>query len=131
MIKSLDHTVFTVKDIFKTINFYKEILGFEIEIFSPKIDPNSKRYAMKYGSQKINLHQFGQEFSPKAQNQTIGSQDVCFLLNDDISLEEAMNKMKQFKIPIIGPINTIGAMGPFNSFYIRDPDGNLIELAKY
>lgn len=131
MFKSLDHIVFTVKDIATTTKFYSTVLGLKISTFSPEVDPNTVRYAIHYGSQKINLHQAGKEFELKAKYPAPGTQDVCFVLNDDITLEQAMARMKEHNIPIEGPVNTTGALGPFKSFYIRDPDGNLVELAKY
>ena len=123
-IDSLDHLVLTVKDIELTVNFYEAVLGMEKEEFG------EGRRALKYGTQKINLHQAGKEFEPKAQTPTPGSADLCFITKS--SLSEAMNHVRNEGIEIIeGPIARTGATGPINSFYFRDPDLNLIEISNY
>ena len=72
-IDSLDHLVLTVKDIETTASFYSRVLGMDIITFG------AGRKALSFGVQKINLHQHGQEFEPKAQQPTPGSADLCFI----------------------------------------------------
>lgn len=123
-IDRLDHLVLTVKDIELTVNFYVSVLGMEKEEFG------AGRVALKYGIQKINLHQAGKEFEPKAQKPTPGSADLCFIT--EIPLNEAMDHVRNQCIEIIeGPVARTGASGPINSFYFRDPDLNLIEVSTY
>lgn len=121
-ISNIDHIVLTVKDIDKTLQFYTSVLGMEQEFFG------EGRVALKFGNQKINLHQQGKEFEPKAQYPAPGSEDLCFIT--DIDLETAMSHVKSKGVTIIeGPIQRTGATSSILSFYFRDPDGNLIELA--
>lgn len=123
-IKSIDHLVLTVKDITKTVEFYTTILGMEKEIFK------ENRVALKFGSQKINLHQLGAEFEPKALNVKEGSADLCFITQTNIV--EFKDYIESLDIPIIeGVVKRTGAMGEINSIYLRDPDGNLIEISNY
>ena len=123
-IKSIDHLVLTVKDIDKTIQFYTNVLGMEKEIF------NQNRVALKFGHQKINLHKLTDEFEPKALNIKEGSSDLCFIT--ETSVEEFKKHIEDNKIELIqGPIKRTGAMGEIISIYIRDPDGNLIEISNY
>jgi catechol 2,3-dioxygenase-like lactoylglutathione lyase family enzyme len=123
-IERLDHLVLTVKDIAITVQFYVTVLGMEKEEFG------AGRLALKYGNQKINLHQVGKEFEPKADKPTSGSADVCFIT--DVPLAEAMDHVRSRGVAIIeGPVARTGATGPINSFYFRDPDMNLIEVANY
>lgn len=126
LIKTLDHLVLTVKDIDKTINFYQRVLG----MHSISFGDNNQRKALIFGSMKINLHQVGKEFEPKAQAPTSGSADLCFITN--IPIIEFMQHLQSLNVSIIeGPINRTGALGPIISVYFRDPDENLIEIANY
>lgn len=121
-ISKLDHLVLTVKDVEKTTSFYVSVMGMKKEVFA------DGRIALKYGSQKINLHEFGKEFEPKAHTPMPGSADLCFITQ--IPLDDAMSHVKSFGVEIIeGPVEKTGANGPIRSFYFRDPDNNLIEVA--
>jgi len=123
-IERLDHLVLTVKDIAITVQFYISVLGMEKEEFG------AGRLALKYGNQKINLHQVGKEFEPKAENPTSGSADLCFIT--EVPLNKAMDHVRSNGVEIIeGPVARTGATGPINSFYFRDPDMNLIEVSNY
>jgi catechol 2,3-dioxygenase-like lactoylglutathione lyase family enzyme len=121
-ISRLDHLVLTVMDIEKTASFYVSVLGMEKEVFG------GGRVALKCGSQKINLHERGKEFEPKAKKTTPGSADLCFITQT--LLADAMAHVKRCGVEIIeGPVERTGANGPIRSFYFRDPDDNLIEVA--
>ncbi|MBK18362.1 MAG: VOC family virulence protein [Rhodospirillaceae bacterium] len=121
-ISSLDHIVLTVADIEITCEFYKRTLGFVAETFA------SGRKALKFGNQKINLHEKGREFEPKAGYATPGSADLCFLTDDPV--QEVVAHLASAGVFVIdGPIKRTGAAGPIMSIYFRDPDENLIEVA--
>lgn len=123
-IKNIDHIVLTVADINKTIEFYTEIMGFEVVTFG------DHRKALTFGNQKINLHQKGHEFEPKAETPTCGSADLCFIAQTDI--QEVMDELKQKNVEIIeGIVDRTGALGKIKSVYFRDPDQNLIEVSTY
>ncbi|SFE86906.1 Catechol 2,3-dioxygenase [Bacillus sp. OV194] len=123
-INSLDHFVLTVKDIDRTCDFYNDVLGMEIITFQ------KNRKALKFGSQKINLHQAGKEFEPKAHAPTPGSADLCFIT--EFPLTSVLAHFNQKGVPVIeGPVPRTGAAGRINSVYIRDPDENLIEISNY
>ena len=120
--ESLDHLVLTVADIEATCEFYKRVLGFEVTTF------RGDRKALAFGSQKINLHQLGKEYEPKAQTPTPGSADLCFLT--DTPIEEVQRHVESCGVPVLlPPSERTGATGPILSIYFRDPDGNLIEIA--
>lgn len=123
MIEGLDHLVLTVDSIERSVAFYTQVLGMGRETFA------GGRTALTFGSQKINLHEAGREFEPKAERATPGSGDLCFVVG---SLSEARSRLERHGIDVIeGPVARTGACGPITSVYCRDPDGNLIELAEY
>ena len=119
---SLDHLVLTVRDLDAAIDFYTGVLGMSEVTFG------AGRKALTFGSQKINLHVAGAEFKPHARAPLPGSADLCFLTT--VPLEAAMAHVRSCGIAIEeGPVLRTGATGPILSFYMRDPDGNPIEIA--
>ncbi|SFK12991.1 VOC family protein [Celeribacter neptunius] len=125
-VTSLDHLVLTVADIPTTVAFYTEALGMAVEEFHPA--DGTTRFALKFGAQKINLHASGQEFEPKAAHVQPGSGDLCFLTEMPVAdwLRHLQDKGHAIEE---GPVSRTGATGPLLSIYLRDPDGNLIELS--
>ncbi|WP_299196254.1 VOC family protein [uncultured Amphritea sp.] len=120
----LDHLVLTVKDINTTVDFYTSVMGMEKVVFG------EGRIALSFGQQKINLHQNGREFEPKAGHVQPGSADLCFIIRQPIA--QAIDHLKHCNIAVIeGPVLRTGATGKILSVYFRDPDGNLIEVSNY
>ena len=123
-ISHLDHLVLTVADIETTCQFYQSALNFEVITFG------ENRKALRFGTQKINLHQVGKEFEPKALHPTAGSADLCFIAETPI--DEVMTHLHVQNISIVeGPLERTGATGKILSIYLRDPDQNLIEISNY
>jgi catechol 2,3-dioxygenase-like lactoylglutathione lyase family enzyme len=121
-IDSLDHLVLTVEDIETTCEFYSHVLGMQVVTFA------EERKALQFGNQKINLHQKGKEFDPKAQHPTPGSADLCFLTS--IPLDHVIAHLQSCNVPLLmGPIERTGATKPLVSLYVYDPDGNLLEIS--
>ena len=125
-VRSIDHLVLTVKDIAATVAFYSDALGMEAEEFEAA--DGSQRHALKFGAQKINLHQAGEEFGPRAVQATVGSGDLCFLCEGSIEDWEAHLRGQGIEIEL-GPVLRTGATWPITSVYVRDPDGNLVEVS--
>ncbi len=125
-VHALDHLVLTVADIDATAQFYQTILSMTVERFTAA--DGTIRTALKFGDQKINLHQAGQEFEPKALRPTPGSADLCFLTSSSPSAWKAHLDQNNIVIED-GPVPRTGATGPLTSLYIRDPDANLIEIS--
>lgn len=123
-IDRLDHVVLTVRDIDATIAFCTRVLGMQPTVFG------NGRHALTFGRSKINLHQLGHEFEPKASHATAGSADLCFIVEDDIDHVIAHARDAGVAIEDV-PVQRSGATGPIVSCYLRDPDGNLIELSNY
>ena len=127
-LEKIDHVVITVKNLKKTIDFYTNILGMKLEEFSSSLDNKQIRYAVSFGSQKINIHEEKKPIKPNALNPSSGSMDICFISKNKIN--DWVHHLVKKGINIeIGPEKKTGALGPILSIYIRDPDFNLIEIS--
>lgn len=123
ILEQLDHIVLTVNNIHATTDFYSEVLGMDVVTFEG-------RTALRFGDQKINLHQRGHEFQPHASHPTPGSADLCFITLTP--MEEVLSYLKDLRVHVeAGPIERTGTTGKLLSIYIRDPDQNLIEISNY
>ena len=121
-IDHLDHLVLTVQDIQTTCEFYSRVLGMQVVTFA------EGRKAFQFGNQKINLHQKGKEFDPKAQHPTPGSADLCFLTSMPIKHVIALLQSCNVSL-LLGLVERTGATKSLLSIYFRDPDGNLLEVS--
>ena len=124
MLRSIDHVVLTASDLDATVEFYVDVLGAELIRF------DEGRLAIQVGDQKINLHPASAPLQPHATSPEPGSLDICFVT--DLTLDEVVARLRSADIEIEeGPVAQTGALGQMTSIYFRDPDGNLIEIAKY
>ena len=125
MIDRIDHIVLTTRDREGCIRFYTEVLGMDLVSFKT---PTEERLALRFGSQKINLHEWGREFTPRAHVAAPGALDLCFI--SAVPLEEVMRRLSEAKVAIIeGPVVKTGAVSKLRSVYVRDPDLNLVEIS--
>lgn len=125
-VNALDHLVLTVADIAATVSFYQSVLGMTEQVFETAT--GEERRALSFGKMKINLHQSGSEFEPKAARPTPGSADLCFITETPLAIWQ--EHLAALKVAIEeGPVRRTGATGPLWSIYLRDPDDNLIEIA--
>ena len=130
-VQRIDHLVLTCRDVAASIRFYTEVLGMREVTFG------AGRKALAFGRQKINLHPIGQtaggaggSVAAIAQRPTAGSADLCLIVAEPAGAIVA--HLAACGIPVEeGPVVRTGALGPIESVYVRDPDGNLIELARY
>jgi catechol 2,3-dioxygenase-like lactoylglutathione lyase family enzyme len=125
MIDHIDHIVLTTRDLEGCIRFYGEVLGMKLERFRT---PTEERLALMFGNQKINVHEWGREFTPRAHVAAPGTLDLCFIAA--VSLEEVIAKLAVAGVPLLeGPVMKTGAVSKIRSVYVRDPDLNLIEIS--
>lgn len=124
-IDRIDHVVLTVRDIQATCEFYSRVLGMRVARFD-----DDRRTALHFGRTKINLHQAGREFEPKAARPAPGSADFCLVSTTPIDAVVAHLRACGVEI-IAGPVPKEGAAGTLTSVYFRDPDGNLVEVSNY
>ncbi len=121
-VQRIDHVVLTVADVERTTRFYERVLGMTPVWFG------EGRRALAFGDQKLNLHEAGREFEPKARRPTPGAIDLCF--TTDVPLEDVAAHLRECSVEIeLGPVDKVGARRALRSLYFRDPDGNLIEVS--
>jgi catechol 2,3-dioxygenase-like lactoylglutathione lyase family enzyme len=126
LIDHVDHIVLTTRDLEGCIRFYRDVLGMTLELFRT---PSETRQALKFGNQKINLHEWGREFTPRAHVAAPGTLDLCFIAA--VPLDQVIAKLKAAKVPILdGPVMKTGAVSKIRSVYVRDPDLNLVEISE-
>ena len=123
----LDHIVLNCKDLEITASWYQRVLGMEREEFGP-----DSRTALKFGGQKLNLRPA--EADPRAwatgANDRPGAVDACFITA--VGPQEVLEHLGKCQVAVVaGPVGRSGALGPIESVYCRDPDGNLIEISAY
>ena len=125
MIDHIDHVVLTTRDLPACLHFYSEVLGMKLEKFQTATET---RMALKFGNQKINVHEWGREFTPRAHVAAPGTLDLCLIAA--ISLDDVIRKLKQNNVAILeGPVLKTGATSKIRSVYVRDPDLNLVEIS--
>jgi len=126
MIDHVDHIVLTTRDLAGCVRFYTEVLGMRLEKFQT---PTEQRLALKFGNQKINVHEWGKEFTPRAHVAAPGTLDLCFIAS--LPLEQVIARLKAASVPILeGPVMKTGAVSKLRSVYVRDPDLNLVEISE-
>ena len=127
MITSIDHIVMTAADPDATIAFYCDVLGMELQSFQPA-DGSPARQALCFGNQKINLHDAASPYVPHARQPVAGAVDLCFL--SEVPIADWQQRFAAHDIALEhGPVEKTGATGRLWSVYVRDPDGNLIEIS--
>lgn len=124
MIDRLDHLVITVSDVEATLGFYETVLGMRRETFE------GGRVSLHFGRQKINVHPYPSDVEIVAKDPRPGTADLCFIT--EAPLDDVVAHLKACDVPVeMGPMARTGALGPMTSVYLRDPDENLIEIARY
>ncbi|TGQ46993.1 VOC family protein [Mesorhizobium sp. M00.F.Ca.ET.216.01.1.1] len=124
VIAGIDHFVLTVRSVDDSCDFYRRVLGFQ------RLDEPDRPTALLFGTQKINLHEVGRTFEPKAKAPTPGSGDFCLVAARPLA--EICASLAANGVAVeVGPVERIGARGPMMSVYFRDPDGNLVEVSEY
>jgi catechol 2,3-dioxygenase-like lactoylglutathione lyase family enzyme len=124
-INRIDHVVLNCRDLDTTAAWYQQVLGMDREEFGP-----DRRIALKFGNQKINLRPTGASNWPTGAVDAPGSLDLCFITTT--APADVLNHLLASGIVVTeGPVQKTGALGPMTSIYCRDPDGNLVEIAKY
>jgi catechol 2,3-dioxygenase-like lactoylglutathione lyase family enzyme len=124
LVDRLDHLVLTVRDVWATTSFYHDVLGMQPLTYGPG------RHAVRFGRQKINLHEITDEITPRAAHPQPGSADICLVAST--TLDAVMEQLDKHDVPIeLGPVARTGALGQLTSIYFRDPDDNLVEVSTY
>jgi catechol 2,3-dioxygenase-like lactoylglutathione lyase family enzyme len=124
-VQRLDHVVVNCEDCARSAAWYERVLGMTIERFG-----SDGRIALHFGSQKLNLRPTGAAGWEAAKDDAPGTADLCFVVETPV--EETLDHLARCGVAVTtGPVERTGAAGTMRSVYCRDPDGNLIELARY
>lgn len=131
-IAAIDHWVLVVKDLEQTFAFYRK-LGLDAGWQERPGGRGTRPIIRINETQKLNLYvvdRYEIESPTFAPRYATGSADFC--LRWEGTVVEAQEFLKQSGIPVLHePAARSGAQGPGTSLYVRDPDGNLIELLTY
>lgn len=123
-VTTIDHMVVYAGDVETTAAWYERVAGGEVERFA------GGRTAVRLGDRKLNLHQSGAEYDPHAATPAVGAADFCLVVEDTV--EDVVEHLEAEGETIVeGPVEKTGSRGPMTSVYVRDPDGNLVEFARY
>ncbi len=132
MLKAIDHVVLVVRDLERSLAFYRDVLGCRVlrEAEWRRGEARFPSVAIG-GGQMLNLHQAGSPVNPEAVNPQVGSEDLCFVAAAPIA--EVTARLAAQDVPVeIGPVQRTGGRGVMGtSVYFRDPDGNLLEIMAY
>lgn len=123
MLSGLDHLVITVTDISRAVDFYSRVLGLEVRY------RDRERVDLMLGDIALRLHWTATDIEPHAATPTPGSLDLC--LRSLLPLDEVQRHLEALAVAVeLGPVHRQGATGPIESLYLRDPDGNLLEISR-
>ena len=115
-IKNIDHFVITTQHLQTCLDFYVGVLGMEHR-------GSKGHHNLCFPGGKISIHTCKGEFQPAALNPTYGSQDFCLIVEDELEAKGIT--------PLTDIVERHGAHGVMHSLYVRDSDGNLVELSSY
>lgn len=130
-VTAFDHVVLNVQDVERAAEWYARVLGMERRD-APPAEGGTVRTSMMFGRNKINLRPLSatQEEWFTGLSPQPGSDDLCFLT--ELPPAQVADHFRRNGIAIeLGPVIKQGARGDIVSVYVRDPDGNLIEVASY
>ncbi|QFT84431.1 Virulence protein [Halomonas sp. THAF12] len=123
MLSGLDHLVITVTDIPRAVDFYTRVLGLDVRY------RDQERVDLMLGDMALRLHWTATDIQPRAATPTPGSLDLC--LRSQLPLDEVQRHLEALSIEVeLGPVSRQGAIGEIESLYLRDPDGNLLEISR-
>ncbi len=98
-IDRVDHFVLTVRDLAASVAFYERVLGARVVPGTPGRGPT----AVHFGRQKINIHEKGHEFAPKATHPTMGAGDFCLITASAIA--DVVRHLERCDVAIeVGPV---------------------------
>jgi catechol 2,3-dioxygenase-like lactoylglutathione lyase family enzyme len=142
---SLHHTGLTVADLDRSLEFYRDLLGFEVVLEQEKEggylgaivgrpDAHVRMAHVKLpgGDHRLELFQYlrpqGRRPSEQLEPWQIGPTHICLIVDDLSALHERLRAagIDSFLSPPVD-VDT-GANAGGKALYLRDPDGALVEL---
>ena len=118
---AIDHVVLTVPDVERTLAWWRDELGLE-----PVRVDEWRRGEAPFVSLRISGDTLIDLFPGERTGENVNH---VALVVDDVDLDELASSGR-FEVEM-GPADLFGARGVGRGLYIKDPDGNLIELRTY
>ena len=129
MIEGIDHVVLYSGDSERTISFYRDVLGCTIELEDEWRAGRVPIFRLRFTPDHyVNVHPSGSVLTPRAAAPSPGGLDICF--RSALPTAEVATRFADHGVAVeVGPVPRRDALGRESvSLYVRDPDGNLVEV---
>jgi catechol 2,3-dioxygenase-like lactoylglutathione lyase family enzyme len=118
LILGLRHVALNVRDVQKSVEFYRNVLGMEVEW-----EPDPDNVYLTSGSDNLAIHKLPEDAEPSAVQNV---HHIGFIVKTMADVDAVATRVEGQGIPLVHPLKTHrdGA----RSFYFKDPDGVLIQV---
>jgi catechol 2,3-dioxygenase-like lactoylglutathione lyase family enzyme len=118
LILGLRHVALNVRDVRRSVEFYRNVLGMEVEW-----EPDPDNVYLTSGSDNLAIHKLPEGAEPGAVQSV---HHIGFIVKTMADVDALAARVEEHGISLVHPLKTHrdGA----RSFYFKDPDGVLIQV---